>query len=179
MNAMATDAVNELREVIGVSRAVALFGLSRSSFYYQPVPKDERRPGGGGSQPNALGDHERAGILAVLHSDAHVDHSPYDVYAALLDEGRYLASIRSFYRILEANGETAARSDQCFEKLLSDGLLLVGVGWFIDPGRLRRCGSGSASAEPLRVRVEGIVKHALAGFDDLAGRSVVHAGRRE
>jgi putative transposase len=48
----------------------------------------------------------------VLHSDAHVDHSPYDVYAALLDEGRYLASIRSFYRVLEANGETAARSDQ-------------------------------------------------------------------
>jgi putative transposase len=112
MNAIATDAVGELRDVIGVRRATALFGLSRSSFYYHPVPKDERRPRGGGTQPNALGDHERAGILAVLRGDAHVDHSPYDVYAALLDEGRYLASIRSFYRVLEANGETAARSAQ-------------------------------------------------------------------
>ena len=94
MNAIATDAVGELREVIGVSRAAALFGLARSSFYYRPVPSDERRPRGGGSQPNALGDHERAGILAVLRGDAHVDHSPYDVFAALLDEGTYLASIR-------------------------------------------------------------------------------------
>jgi len=47
-----------------------------------------------------------------LHSDAHVDHSPYDVYAALLDEGTYLASIRSLYRVLKANGETTARSNQ-------------------------------------------------------------------
>jgi len=112
MNAIATDAVSELREVIGVSRAVALFGLARSSFYYTPVPAEHYRHRGGGAQPNALGEHERAGILDVLHAHAHVDQSPYEVYAALLDEGRYLASIRSFYRILEENGETAARSDQ-------------------------------------------------------------------
>ena len=112
MNAIATDAVGELREVIGVSRAARLFGLARSSFYYRPVPEDQHRPRGGGAQPNALGEHEQARILDVLHSDAHVDHSPYDVFAALLDEGTYLASIRSFYRVLEKAGETTSRTHQ-------------------------------------------------------------------
>lgn len=83
MNAIATEAVNEFREVIGVSRAAALFGLSRSSFYYQPVPEDQYRQRGGGSQPNALGEHERSDILEVLHSKVHVDQTPYDVYASL------------------------------------------------------------------------------------------------
>jgi putative transposase len=112
MNAIATDAIDELREVIGVSRAARLFGLARSSFYYQPVPKEQLRQCGGGAQPNALGEDEQAHILDVLHSVAHVDHSPYDVFAALLDEGTYLASIRSFYRVLEKDGETTTRTNQ-------------------------------------------------------------------
>ncbi len=111
MNAIATDAVGELREIIGVSRAAQLFGLARSSFYYQPVPGDQRRGRGGGTQPNALGEDEHARILDVLHSDTHVDHSPY---ASLphCSMGRYLASIRSFYRVLEKNGETTTRTNQ-------------------------------------------------------------------
>jgi hypothetical protein len=43
MNAIATEAIGELREIIGVSRAAQLFGLARSSFYYQPVPVDQHR----------------------------------------------------------------------------------------------------------------------------------------
>ena len=66
-----------------------------------------------------------------------------------------------------------------FEKLLSDGLLLVGVRWFVDPGGLRRGCRGPAFAEPLRVETVGVVEHALAGCDDLGVRPVVHAGRRE
>jgi putative transposase len=112
VNQIATNAVSELREIIGVSEAARVFGLSRSNFYYRPVPEDRRRPRGGGAQSNALGEAERGEILDVLHSDAYIDHSPYGVYAALLDEGRYVASVRSFYRVLEANGETTARSAQ-------------------------------------------------------------------
>lgn len=112
MNAIAVDAVNELRESIGVSLAAQLFGLARSTFYYQPVPEDQLHQRGGGSQPNALDEPERTRILDVLRSDDHVDHSPYEVFAALLDEGTYLASIRTFYRILEENGETTTRTSQ-------------------------------------------------------------------
>lgn len=112
MNAIATDAVNDLRDVCGVSQAARLFDLPRSTFYYQPVPGDQRRQRGSGAQPNALGEQERCDALALLHSDAHVDHSPYDLYASLLDEGRYVASIRTFYRLLEENGESATRTHQ-------------------------------------------------------------------
>jgi putative transposase len=39
-------------------------------------------------------------VLAELHSDRFVDSSPAQVWATLLDEGRYLASERTMYRIL-------------------------------------------------------------------------------
>ncbi len=40
-------------------------------------------------------------MIDVLHSERFCDQSPYEVYATLLDEGFYLASIRTFYRILQ------------------------------------------------------------------------------
>lgn len=109
MNAVATQAVSKLRKVIGVKKAAALFSLPRSSFYSAPIPREQQRRRGGGQQPSALNDDERNEIREVFHADNNVDKTPYDVYASLLDEGRYLASIRTFYRVLEANGETTQR----------------------------------------------------------------------
>jgi putative transposase len=41
-----------------------------------------------------------------------VDSSPAAVWATLLDEGRYLASERTMYRLLAASGEVSERRDQ-------------------------------------------------------------------
>jgi putative transposase len=41
-----------------------------------------------------------------------MDKAPQEVYAALLDQGRYLCSIRTMYRLLEANHEIKERRDQ-------------------------------------------------------------------
>jgi len=43
---------------------------------------------------------ERAQVLAVLHEDRFVDLAPAQVYATLLDEGRYLCAERTMYRLL-------------------------------------------------------------------------------
>ena len=51
-------------------------------------------------------------MLEVLHSERFVDCSPAQVWATLLDEGRYLASERTMYRLLAANGEVRERRDQ-------------------------------------------------------------------
>jgi putative transposase len=52
-------------------------------------------------------------VLAELHSERFVDSSPEEVYATLLDEGRYLASTRTMYRLLEAkHGGVRERRDQ-------------------------------------------------------------------
>ncbi len=51
-------------------------------------------------------------MLAELRSERFVDASPAQVWATLIDEGRYLASERTMYRLLAANGEVRERRDQ-------------------------------------------------------------------
>ncbi|MGH2847486.1 MAG: IS3 family transposase, partial [Thermoleophilaceae bacterium] len=55
---------------------------------------------------------ERRAVLAELRSERFVDASPAQVWATLIDEGRYLASERTMYRLLAANGEVRERRDQ-------------------------------------------------------------------
>jgi putative transposase len=55
---------------------------------------------------------ERQALLDILHSQRFVDQAPAEVYATLLDEGVYLASISTMYRVLRAEGEVAERRRQ-------------------------------------------------------------------
>jgi putative transposase len=59
-----------------------------------------------------LSDAEQEYALAVLHEPRFVDLSPLEIYAILLDEGKYIASPRTLYRLLAANGEVGDRRDQ-------------------------------------------------------------------
>ena len=60
----------------------------------------------------ALSQAEVQVVLAELHSDRFVDSSPAEVVHTLLADGRYLASERTMYRILNANGEVKERRNQ-------------------------------------------------------------------
>jgi putative transposase len=66
----------------------------------------------GGGFPRALSDTEGATVLALLHESRFVDLPPAEVYATLLDEGRYLCSERTMYRILAAHREVRERRNQ-------------------------------------------------------------------
>jgi putative transposase len=79
-----------------------------------PVAPDRSAPASAPARahPRALGAAERQAVLEVLHSPRFRDAAPASVYATLLDEGRYLASERTMYRLLAAAGETRARRDQ-------------------------------------------------------------------
>lgn len=46
--------------------------------------------------PRALSQNEVDAVLAELHSERFIDASPEHIYATLLDEGRYLCSVRTF-----------------------------------------------------------------------------------
>lgn len=61
---------------------------------------------------NALCDEQRKIILDLLHEERFVDATPYDVYYTLLDEGQYIASIRTMYRVLLDAGESLDRRNQ-------------------------------------------------------------------
>ena len=64
------------------------------------------------SPANALSNEEVAELLCVLCSPRFCDLSPAQIWAILLDEGTYLASISTMYRVLRANGEVKERRAQ-------------------------------------------------------------------
>jgi putative transposase len=74
-------------------------GIPRSSYYASLKPKSEqsRTPH---SSHRALGETERSEVTEILHSPRFVDQAPATIFATLLDEGKYLCSVRTMYRIL-------------------------------------------------------------------------------
>jgi putative transposase len=95
---------------VGVSNACDVLTVSRATLYRrrQPQPKTVRRV----ASPRALTEEERNNIRQELYSDRFIDQSPYQVYAALLDEGKYLCSVRTMYRILAQNNTNRERRNQ-------------------------------------------------------------------
>lgn len=60
---------------------------------------------------NALNNEQKQQILDLLHSERFADSTPYEVFYTLLDEGQYIASIRTMYRVLFEFGESRDRRD--------------------------------------------------------------------
>ena len=64
------------------------------------------------TSPRALSDEERARVLSVLDQERFCNLAPAQVYATLLDEGTYLCSERTMYRILDENQQVRERRNQ-------------------------------------------------------------------
>jgi putative transposase len=62
--------------------------------------------------PNALSEAERQQVLGVLRSGEYCDLAPAQVWAKLLDDGIYVCSIRTMYRLLAIAGENRERRRQ-------------------------------------------------------------------
>lgn len=95
---------------IGLKAACEAIELPRATYYrmqnvpFGPQPRKPRpRP------ERALSAEERQQALDLLHSERFCDSAPGQVCAELLDEGIYICSVSSMYRILEAEGEVKER----------------------------------------------------------------------
>ena len=97
---------------IGLAPACRALGVSRATAYRHRSPKPSPATRSRRRSPLALSDEERSAVLAELHAERFVDASPAAVYATLLDEGTYLASERTMYRVLAANAEVRERRAQ-------------------------------------------------------------------
>jgi putative transposase len=97
-------------ELGGVKPACEALAVPRASYYRhrRPTLPRRQRP----RPPRALDDRERKKVLDTLNSDRFADQPPAQVFAALLDEGRYLCSVRTMYRILDANQLVRERRNQ-------------------------------------------------------------------
>lgn len=87
----------------------AALGASRSTLLRWRRGPHERSVAARRHVPRALGAAERAQVLAVLHSERFVDLAPAAIHAMLLDEGTYLCSVSTMYRLLRANAEVQER----------------------------------------------------------------------
>jgi putative transposase len=111
---MIDQAIKELIAIVGTKAACTSVGRARATHYRHhrqspPPPQRDRVPA---AQPRALSEVERKEVLGVLHDPAHVDEAPATVYAKLLDQGVYLASTSTMYRLLRAEGEVHERRRQ-------------------------------------------------------------------
>jgi putative transposase len=108
------QAVAELAPLVGVRAACAAVGQAQARWYRRhrqgpPLPKPQRVPA---PQPRALSELERTELRQVLNSPEHVDEAPATIYAKLLDDGVYLGSVSTMYRVLRSHDEVRERRRQ-------------------------------------------------------------------
>ena len=122
-------ALEELEALTSTVAACAVLGLSRATVYRARGvrfcgPQLPRVPG---VQPNALSGAERREILGILNCEEFLDKSPAQVWAVLLDRGRYLGSVSTLYRVLREDGLVRERRAQATHparvrpELMADG----------------------------------------------------------
>ena len=102
--------VTDLGPRLGIAPTCAALGLPRATYYRRRRPQSA--PPVRARSPRALSAGEQTAVLAVLHEPRFVDLAPAEVYATLLDEGQYLCSLRTMYRLLAAHHEVRERRDQ-------------------------------------------------------------------
>ena len=111
--------VQELTPALGAGAACRAFGLWRGAparrqalvhrkAFVGPVARRVVRR----SSPLALDAQERQELLATLNGERFCDTAPAAVHATLLDEGRYLGSVRTMYRLLAVDGGSRERRAQ-------------------------------------------------------------------
>jgi putative transposase len=110
---MIAQTVEELTPLIGTRPACRALGASPATIYRRRQPAERKAPKPRPTPARALSEPERHQVLDLLHSERFVDVSPEETYATLLDEGTYLCSTRTMYRILAAHhGGMRERRDQ-------------------------------------------------------------------
>ena len=105
------QSVEALRHQVGLVAACATLGVARSSLYAaRQAPVLTPQPAK--TVPaNALSPAERATLWETMNSPRCADQTPYEIVPQLLDEGCYLGSIRTYYRVLAENQAQPERRD--------------------------------------------------------------------
>ena len=126
------SSVQLLQPTLGLSAACAILGLPRGAPARQqarqhratlvgPLRARVARP----RPPMALDVLEKQMLLDTLNSERFVDTAPAAIHATLLDEGRYLGSVRTMYRLLAANGGCRERRNQLVHPVYAKPELLA------------------------------------------------------
>jgi putative transposase len=106
-------AVDELVAAgINRRRACAALGCPRAGHYRRRQAPVQGPPTPRPRSHRAISSTEATEIIATLNSERFCDQAPAQVWATLLDEGTYLASISTMYRLLRAQHQVRERRAQ-------------------------------------------------------------------
>ena len=106
------SAIAQLAPTVPLRLATRTLGASHATWYRRQRPllisgqRERLRP------PLAFSSEERQEILSTLNGPRFADCTPRTAWARLLDEGTYLASVSTFYRVLAAAGQSHERRNQ-------------------------------------------------------------------
>ena len=104
--------VEALAQHVGVKTACEVLGMPRSSRYAARQPRVLKDRAPAPPPPRTLTAKEKTTVRETLNSERFADQAPREVYATLLDEGQYLCSVPTIYRILGENQEVRERRNQ-------------------------------------------------------------------
>jgi putative transposase len=100
---------------LGVQPMCDAIGLARATYYRRLNDANAERDTSTSERPSparSLSILEREAVLTLLTSERFVDDAPRQIWAQLLDEGKYLCSVSTMYRILRAECGVRERRDQ-------------------------------------------------------------------
>ena len=130
------EALDTLFPDVGTKAACEALGISRASLYrhkrknHVAAVEPEKRS----APPRALGPEEKRQVLEFMNSERFMDKAPQEIHATLLDEGVYLCSTRTMYRILAEHGEPRNEETSSVTRLTKNQ-----SSW---PRHRTRCGPG-------------------------------------
>jgi len=135
------SAVAELLPAMPTRTALRALAAAPATWYRRRALRVVRPACSRPAPPLALAAAEREQILQTLNSPRFVDVTPYTAYAQLLDEGIYLGSVRTFYRVLCAAGELRERRNQLIHRPHTMLVFCPTNNWTIGSGStmLREC----------------------------------------
>lgn len=93
------NAAIDLAQQVGPVRACSALGVPRATMHRRVRPKVDR-PALAKCSHRALTFAERTSVIETLNSERFMDASPAEVRATLLDEGMYVSSVSTMYRLL-------------------------------------------------------------------------------
>ena len=113
-----------------MARACKTLRVPRSSMYRADERQRHLSTASGTVTPRPLPPlahtpAERAALQAALCSERFADCAPATIYATLLDEGIYLGSVRTMYRLLKTDGQCRERRAQLIHPAYSKPELLA------------------------------------------------------
>lgn len=94
---------------MGIEPLCQALDVPKASFYRSRTRADSKARAMAVPPKHALSEAEKQSVLDLLHSERFRDLPPTQVYPILLEEGHYMCSVRSMYRILAKQGEVRER----------------------------------------------------------------------